>query len=69
MHEASVLKYLWVQEAVRARWVVIVKEDGDSNFADLMTKHLTEDKMTKLLNAAGFEFRAGRAPGAPALAD
>ncbi len=34
-----------------------------------MTKHLTEDKMTKLPNAAGFEFRAGRAPGAPALAE
>ena len=34
-----------------------------------MTKHLAEEKMTRLLHDAGFEFREGRAPGAPELAD
>ena len=34
-----------------------------------MTKHLAEEKMIKLLRGAGFEFREGRAPGAPELAD
>ena len=32
-------KHLWVQEAVRAKRLVIVKEDTDADFADLMTKH------------------------------
>ena len=63
------LKYLWIQEAARAKRVVIVKEDTETNFGDLMTKHLAEEKMIKLLRGAGFEFREGRAPGAPELAD
>ena len=63
------LKYLWIQEAVRAKRVVIVKELTETNFGDLMTKHLAEEKMIKLLRGAGFEFREGRAPGAPELAD
>ena len=48
--------------------VVIVKEDSETNFGDLMTKHLTEDRMRALLGAARYEFREGRAPGAPELA-
>ncbi len=58
------LKHLWVQEAARAKRLVIVKEDGETNFADRMTKHLAEERMIALLTAAGFEFRVGRAPGA-----
>ena len=63
------LKFLWVQEAVRAKRVIIVKVDGESNFADLMTKHLDVGKMLALLQGAGYEFREGRAPGAPELAE
>ena len=62
------LKHLWVQEAVRTRRVQIVKEDTATNVADLMTKHLPEPRMTDLLRRCGFEFRAGRALGAPELA-
>ena len=54
---------------MRAKRVVIVKELTETNFGDLMTKHLAEEKMIKLLRGAGFEFREGRAPGAPELAD
>ena len=63
------LKYLWVQEVVRAKRLVIVKEESATNFADLMTKHLAEPRMIELLEKAGYEFREGRAPGAPALAE
>ncbi len=63
------LKFLWVQEAVRAKRVLIVKETTETNFADLMTKHLAEEKMLALLRSAGYEFREGRAPGAPELAE
>ncbi len=44
------------------------KEDCETNVADRMTKHLAEEKMLALLAKAGFEFRTGRAPGAPELA-
>ena len=63
------LKSLWIQEAARAKRIVVVKEFSETNFGDLMTKHLTEEKMTALLQSAGYEFREGRAPGAPELAE
>ena len=46
----------------------LVKEDTDTNIGDLMTKHLPEPRMVQLLKLGGFEFRAGRAVGAPELA-
>ena len=49
--------------------MVIVKEDTETNFGDRMTKHLAEERMTALLRGAGHEFREGRAPGAPELAE
>ena len=63
------LKYLWVQKVVRAGRVMLIKEASETNFADLMTKHLAEDRMVALLQAAGYTFREGRAPGAPELVD
>mgnify|MGYP003320391562 CR=1 FL=1 len=62
------LKHLWIQELVRARRVVLVKEASETNFADLMTKHLEQERMTALLALGGFEFRTGRPDGAPKLA-
>ena len=63
------LKFLWIQDAVRAGRIRIYKEVGDANFADLMTEHLQRPKMEELLAQGGFVFREGRAPGAPILAD
>ena len=63
------LKHLWVQEAVRAWRVQIVKEDTATNVADLMTKHLPEAAMLAHLETAGCEFREGRPEGAPHLKD
>ena len=39
------LKHLWVQEAVRAKRIVVVKEHTTANLADLTTKHLAEAAM------------------------
>ena len=47
--------------------LAVVKEDTTTNLGDLMTKHLAEGRMLALLGAAGYEFREGRAPGAPEL--
>ena len=62
------LKFLWVQGALRAGRVSLDKELGETNFADLMTKHLGLAKLQDLLERSGFVFCEGRAPGAPALA-
>ena len=59
------LKHLWVQEAVRAKRIVVVKEHTTTNLADLMTKHLPEAAMVAHLETAGCEFREGRPEGAP----
>ena len=61
------LKHLWVQEAVRAKRIVVTKEFSTTNLADLMTKHLPEASMDALLRKAGCEFREGRPEGAPQL--
>ena len=63
------LKFLWVQGALRAGRVSLYKELGETNFADLMTKHLGLAKLQDLLERSGFVFCEGRAPGAPALAE
>ena len=49
--------------------MVIVKEDTETNFGDRMTKRLAEERMRALLRGAGYEFREGRAPGTPELAE
>ena len=62
------LKQLWIQEAVRAKRIVVVKEHTATNLADLLTKHLPEETMRRYLEKLGFELREGRAAGAPELA-
>ena len=61
------LKHLWVQEAVRAKRIVVVKEHTTTNLADLMTKNLPEAATLAHLETAGCEFREGRPEGAPLL--
>ena len=58
-----------MQEAVRAKRIVVVKEHAATNLAGLMTKHLPEAAMLAHLEAAGCEFREGRPEGAPHLED
>ena len=62
------LKYLWIQAVLKQGRLGLVKQEGKTNFADLMTKHLAAPDMERLLEAAGFEFRDGRAAGALELA-
>ena len=62
------LKHLWIQETVRQGRVVLRKELGEDNAADLLTKHLAEEKVLHYLEKLGFTYRDGRAAGAPELA-
>ena len=57
------VKHLWLQEAVRAKRIVVVKEHTATNLGDLMTKHLTEAAMLAHLTEAGCKFREGRPEG------
>ena len=54
------LNHLWLQETVRAKRVVVVKEHTATDLADLFTKHLPEAAMLAHLETAGCEFREGR---------
>ena len=47
---------------------MLVREPGATNFADLLTKHLTKGKLREHLERGGFEVRAGRPKGAAELA-
>ena len=62
------LKFLWVQEAVREHRVQLVKEDTETNRGDLLARQLPVPKMLALLALCGYEFREGRAEGAPEIA-
>ena len=46
----------------------MVRQPGDENFADLLTKHFTEEKLREHLRRGGFELREGKAEGATELA-
>ena len=59
---------LWVQEAVRRGRVTLTKEKSEDNPADLLTKHLSEEKALRFLEKLGYSYRSGRAAGAPELA-
>ena len=59
---------LWIQQRVRDKTVELRKVRGDSNPADIFTKHLIgPEKVTGLLALFGCSFRDGRAASAPAL--
>ena len=62
------LKHHWIQETVHQGWVVCRKELGEYNAADLLTKHLAEEKVFSYFEKLGFTYRDGRAAGAPELA-
>ena len=57
---------LWIQQAVRAGKVDLRKVAGESNPADLLTKHsLTQARMEMLVQLHGCRYTEGRAESAP----
>ena len=56
---------LWVQEHLRRGAFTLFKVRGDSNPADLCTKHLDRTTASYLLDLAGITFEDGRAHSAP----
>ena len=62
------LKHLWIQETAREGRVALRKELSEDNAADLLTKHLAEEKVLHYLDKLAFTYRDGRAAGAPELA-
>ena len=62
------LKYLWLQHTLRQGRLVLVRQPGKENFADLFTKHLKEEDLKAHLTRGGYELREGRPGGATELA-
>ena len=58
---------LWIQDAVRTQRIQLEKVLGTENPADLMTKHLDQALLDKMLRKMGIEVAEGRAKSAPAL--
>ena len=62
------LKYFWLQHTLRQGRLVLVREPGETNLADLLTRHLAEAKLREHLERGGYELREGRPEGAAELA-
>ncbi|MBS94029.1 MAG: hypothetical protein CL799_06265 [Chromatiales bacterium] len=59
---------LWVQQAVRCKRIDLRKIDGDTNPADIFTKHsISRDRLIKLTDLFDCQFRGGRAESAPQM--
>ena len=58
---------LWIQDAVRKRRVSLEKVLGTENPADLMTKHLDQKTIDKLMGKMAIKVAEGRAAVAPNL--
>ncbi len=57
---------LWVQQAVRSGRIDLRKVSGETNPADLFTKHsLSRERLMKLVGLFDCRFRGGRAEAAP----
>ena len=50
---------LWVQRLVQSGLVKVNKVDGESNLADMGTKHLNHQSMVKLMSKCCYYFRSG----------
>ena len=61
------VRYLWMQEQVREKKLAVAKVAGAENPADLVTKHLSFDKIQLHLAKLGMKLSAGRATSAPTL--
>ena len=59
---------LWVQQAVRSGRLQLKKVPGESNPADLLTKHsISQEKAEQLIKLYDCYYRNGRAESAPAM--
>ncbi len=59
---------LWVQQAIRAQKIVLCKVDGETNPADLLTKHsLSRERLITRTTSLDCRFRGGRASLAPKM--
>ena len=52
----NVVNYQSVREAAALKIMIVSKEDGTSNLADLFTKSLTSEKQKALLLSISFHF-------------
>ena len=61
---------LWIQQAVRARRIDLRKIRGETNPADVFTKHLaSRDKLRQMVTLLGCRYTEGRAVSAPLIRD
>jgi hypothetical protein len=51
------LQHLWLQDAVKLKKVFPLKVHTDWNPADLMTKHLSEAKVLRMMGLMGYTFK------------
>jgi histone deacetylase 1/2 len=59
---------LWVQQAIRSGRFTLHKVAGETNPADVFTKHMpSRDKLAQLIRLFGCKFASGRAEAAPAM--
>ena len=62
-------RYLWVQERVALREIVIAKVGTKSNFSDMLTKPLSRPEVEKFMEMIGQVAKAGRAKKQKQLLD
>jgi hypothetical protein len=58
--------YLWLQDVAAEKRVQIYKVCGEDNPADLGTKHLSGEVISKHLTTLGYHFEDGRSTVVPA---
>ena len=58
---------LWVQAKVREKHVDLVKVKGSENPADILTKYVTAEILSRMLQKINLKFLDGRSPIAPEL--
>ena len=57
-------RYLWLQQKQAQNEVKLTKIRGTDNDADILTKHVDEGTMNKMLEQMSFEYRHGRSAAA-----
>ena len=58
---------LWIQSKVRDGHIDLVKVLGAENPADILTKYVSADLLSKMLDKLNLRFMEGRSPIAPQL--
>ena len=58
------VQYLWMQDLITKGEITVKKIAGETNRADLLTKHLARDRMETLINSMQCEFVDGKSTAA-----